>query len=177
MGRPVVAIATLLALALPRCQAQHYVHFDIGTRNAAPIEPSTISQEVMVARAVEDQLALQTVTCATPWTKSFATQCPAGSFMTLKGHWSTVGIFACQPAGCLHANAYDQGRGGREGGGGGGGGGGGEAGGGQATSVSLSYSCAWLVSYLQCSSRVRRTRKSVATPRDVLGHYYTEWLA
>ena len=102
MGRPVVTFASLVALALPRAQGQTYGHVGIELSTATSTEsPSTISQAVMVARVVDEQVALQTGACASSWTDSFSTSSPMGSSMAPKGYGTTVG---CQPAGCLYAH-------------------------------------------------------------------------
>ena len=143
----IVAFASLLVVGVPRAQGQTYVHYDIGlhTPTAIPASPPTVPEADMVTRIVDEQIALQTGTCASPWTRGLSSQCPPGSFMVLKGYGGNLGLwapstFACQPVGCLHAHAHQGGGGGGgeggEGGGGGGGGGGGDA----------SVSIAWLVS-------------------------------
>lgn len=122
MRRSVVAFASLLVVGVRRAQGQTYVHFDIGlyTPITALASPPTVPQEDMVTRIVDEQIALQTGTCASPWTRGLSSQCPPGSFMALAGYGSNSGVwvpstFACRPVGCLHAHAHQGGGGGGEG--------------------------------------------------------------
>ena len=100
MGRLVVDVACLAAVVLSGAHGQGFGHF--GTAPA----PTPSSIESMVARAVQQQVALQTGACASEWAGRFSYQCPAGAFMALKGYSTTVGLVPvnrCEPTGCLHA--------------------------------------------------------------------------
>ena len=143
MRRQIVNFACVTAVALSGAQGQSFVHFDIGlsTPVTATASPSTTSQEVMVARIVDEQLSLQTGTCASTWTSGLSSQCPSGSFMALKGYGDNFRVtvpsfFACRPVGCLPAPAHHRGEG---------------EGGGEAASVSLNIPHC-LAGIIQCST-------------------------
>ena len=118
MWHLVVNFACLAAVVLGGAHGQTFRHFGIGSGidsfihppASAPMASSVISKERMIAQAADHQVALRTGACASDWTERFSAQCPAGSFMALKGYGTTMGLvplFRCHPAGCMHAPTED----------------------------------------------------------------------
>ena len=116
MGHLVVTFACLMTVVLGGAHGQMFRRFGIGSDSSihppasAPKASSVLSKESMIVQAADQQVALQTGACAPDWTERFSVQCPAGSFMALKGYGTTVGLvslFRCHPTGCMHAPIED----------------------------------------------------------------------